>query len=295
MRLLFDQPLDLATTLHSGQVFGWRWEEGWWNGVVEGHLVLLRRRRDGLEYRTALRPARALAPVLWRFFRLDDDLAAIQEELSSDPLVAEAIGQHPGLRLLRQDPWECLTSFICSTHSNIPRIAGIMERLSVTYGRPVSMGSLTRHGRPGPEALAEAGEARLRELGLGYRARYLAGSAAMVASGLIDLEVLRHAPYAEAHEALRALPGVGEKVADCVLLFSLDKLEAFPIDRWVRRAMEEWYLGDGKLSYQAMEEWAQGHFGPLAGYAQQYLFYRRREVGRGESSAKGNNTSRAAG
>ena len=288
MRLLFDQPLDLATTLHSGQVFGWRWEGGWWNGVVGGHLVLLRRRRYGLEYRTSLRPAGALAPALWRFLRLDDDLPAIQEELGRDPLVAEAIAQHPGLRLLRQDPWECLTAFICSTHSNIPRIAGIMERLSATYGEAVSMRGLTRHGRPGPEALADAGEARLRELGLGYRARYLAASAAMVASGQVDLESLRDAPYAEAHEALRMLPGVGEKVADCVLLFSLDKLEAFPIDRWVRRAMEEWYLGDVKLNYQAMETWAQGRFGPMAGYAQQYLFYRRREVGRGESGAKGN-------
>ena len=235
MRLLFDQPLDLATTLHSGQVFGWRWEKGWWNGVVGRHLVLLRRRSDGLEYRTSLRPAGALAPVLWRFFRLDDDLTAIQEELGRDPLVAEAIARHPGLRLLRQDPWECLTAFICSTHSNIPRIAGIMERLSVTYGRAVTMRGLTRHGRPGPEALAEAGEMRLRELGLGYRARYLAGSAAKVASGDVDLEALRAAPYAQAQEALRTLPGVGEKVADCVLLFSLDKLEAFPIDRWVRR------------------------------------------------------------
>ena len=281
MRLVFGQPLDLATTLHSGQVFGWRWEEGWWNGTVGGHLVLLRRRRDGIEYRTSLRPARALGPVLWRFLRLEDDLTAIQEELGRDPLVAEAIASHPGLRLLRQDPWECLTAFICSTHSNIPRIAGIMERLSVTYGAAVTMGGLTRHGRPGPEALAEAGEARLRELGLGYRARYLAGSAAMVASGQLDLEALRDASYTEAHEALRTLPGVGEKVADCVLLFSLDKLEAFPIDRWVRRAMEEWYLDGRKLSYQALEDWAQEHFGPLAGYAQQYLFYHRREVGRG--------------
>ena len=281
MRLAVGQPLDLATTLHSGQVFGWRWEGGWWNGTVAGHLVLLRERRDGLEYRTSLRPTKALAPVLCRFLRLDDDLPAIQKELGRDPLVAEAIGGHPGLRLLRQDPWECLTAFICSTHSNIPRIAGIVERLSVTYGVPVSMGRLTRHARPGPEALAEAGEARLRELGLGYRARYLAGSAAMVASGQIDLEALREASYAEAHEALRTLPGVGEKVADCVLLFSLDKLEAFPIDRWVRRAMEEWYLDGVQLSYQAMGVWAQERFGPQAGYAQQYLFYHRREVGRG--------------
>ena len=283
MRLDVGQPLDLATTLHSGQVFGWRWEGGWWNGTVGRHLVLLRERRDGIEYRTSLRPAKALAPALSSFLRLDDDLAAIQETLGSDPLVAEAIGRHPGLRLLRQDPWECLTAFICSTHSNIPRIAGIMERLSVTYGRPVSMGGLTRHARPGPEALAEAGEARLRELGLGYRARYVAASAAMVASGQIDLEALRDAPYSEAHEALRTLPGVGEKVADCVLLFSLDKLEAFPIDRWVRRVMEEWYLDGVKLSYQAMEDWAQSHFGPLAGYAQQYLFHHRREVGRGRA------------
>ncbi|MCZ6534359.1 MAG: hypothetical protein O6914_00040, partial [Chloroflexi bacterium] len=135
---------------------------------------------------------------------------------------------------------------------------------------------------PTPEDLAEAGEKRLRELKLGFRAKYVAHASRLVADGALDLMALRRASYQEAKEALTSHPGVGEQVAYCVLIFSLDKLEAFPIDRWVSRAMQEWYLNGKKMSYLETVEWAHGYFGRYAGYAQQYLFHGGRlgKVGR---------------
>ena len=214
------------------------------------------------------------------YFRLDDDLPAIYAQLCRDERLAAAVERHWGLRILRQDPWECLIAFICSQNSNIPRIAGMQETLANTLGGTASLGSLTRRTFPTPEALASAGEARLRELGLGYRARYVAATAETVAAGGLDLLALRDAPYEDAKAALVALPGVGEKVADCVLVFALEQMDAVPIDRWVRRALEEWYLDGQRLSYRDLWAWTREAFGPYAGYAQQYLFFRRRATAR---------------
>ena len=275
--LFTDQPLNLALTLESGQAFRWHLHGDAWSGFIAGELVTLERVQDGIEVRCNVGAAAGIGDAVHRYFRLDDDLSAIYEHLCQDERLAEAIRQHWGLRILRQEPWECLIAFICSTNSNIPRIAGIQESLANTLGETHSLGDIRRKGFPTPASLAAAGETKLRELGLGYRARYVAKTAEIVASGGINLEVLREASYDDAKAALLTLPGVGEKVADCVLLFALDKLEAAPIDRWVRRAFEEWYLGGEQLPYKALLSWARETFGAYAGYAQQYLFYRRRQ------------------
>ena len=276
MWLPLEQPLDLESTLESGQAFRWRRTGAWWNGVLEGHVVELRERPGGLQYRSSLSIPQGMDVALSRYFRLDDDLPAIQRSLSQDPEVARAIADYPGLRLLRQEPWECLVSFICSSNSNIPRIRGIIERMARSFGRPVGLGRRRRFTFPSPEALAEAGEKRLAKLRLGYRAAYVARTARIVAEGRLSLLALREAGYQEAKDALLELPGVGEKVADCVLLFSLEKLEAFPVDVWVRRALEERYLGGEKRPPKALAAWARDRFGRHGGYVQQYLFHRRR-------------------
>ena len=275
-----DQPLDLPLTLESGQAFRWHNVDGVWSGFIEGRLLTLERDDAGLRiaYDPAAHPDAARA--VRDYFRLDDDLPAIYARLCEDERLAAAVRQHWGLRILRQDPWECLIAFICSQNSNIPRIAGMQAKLADTLGERAALGTLTRRAFPTPEALAAAGEPRLRELGLGYRAKYVAGTAEAVATGGLDLSALRAAPYDDAKAALLELTGVGEKVADCVLLFALDKLEAAPIDRWVRRALEDWYLDGARLRYAELWAWTREAFGPYSGYAQQYLFFRRRETGR---------------
>ena len=138
------------------------------------------------------------------------------------------------MRLLRQDPWECLVAFICSANNNIPaHQSANVESMCESFGRPLALDGRVRNTFPSAEALSEAGEQPLRELRLGFRAKYVAAAAETVAAGRIDLFALREASYEETLAELTTLPGVGDKVANCVMLFSLDKLEAFPVDVWI--------------------------------------------------------------
>ncbi len=278
INLPIDQPLDLALTLQSGQAFRWHQACGRWSGFIGGELVMLERLKDGLTIECNATAASSITTAVYQYFRLDDNLVAIYDLFSTDERLTQAIQQNWGLRILRQDPWECLITFICSQNSNIPRIAKTQESLANTLGNSVTMGSIERKAFPTPEALAAAGEESLRNLSLGYRATYVARTAEILAAGKLTLDPLREASYEDAKNVLMKLPGVGAKVADCVLLFSLDKLEAIPIDRWVRRAFEEWYLAGEVLSYDKLLIWAHSTFGPNAGYAQQYLFLRRRQA-----------------
>ena len=282
MQLHVDQPFDLASSLESGQAHRWRRHGQWYSGVFYGNLVHIRQDLLGVEFCCTPAPEAELVPLLHSYFRLEDDLTAIYGEIRQDPRVAQMVAQYRGLRLLRQEPWECLIAFILSANSNIPRIAANMEALAESFGEPLNLEEDTRCTFPSPVRLAWAGETVLRSLGLGFRAKYVAQTTEAVAEGRLDLESLRHLPYAESKEHLMYLNGVGPKIADCVLAFSLDKLEAFPIDVWVRRALREWYFPDGKaLPDRALLEWAQAHFGLYGAYAQQYLFHGRRMGGRG--------------
>ena len=274
------EPFDLAATLESGQVFRWRRvDSGWYAGVVGRHPVVVSQVEGGLSFRCNQSAAEVMGHVLDDYFRLNDDLLAIYREVGDDPRVAEAIGRHRGLRLLRQEPWECLVSFVCSSVSNIPRISRTLEAVAKRYGKPVNLAGNTLQTFPTPEELARVGEGELRELGLGFRARYVAEIAPAVATGRVDLNALRRASYREAKAELMVLPGVGEKVADCVLVFSLDKLEGFPVDRWIRRCLKEWYFQGGGINDAALLSWAQARWGWYAGYVQQYLFHDRRLAG----------------
>ncbi|MBI4338218.1 MAG: 8-oxoguanine DNA glycosylase [Chloroflexi bacterium] len=286
MFLSVTQPLDLAATLFSGQDFRWRHDDALGShGVVKDHLVALRQVPGGLEAWSPGLGEKALTSLLRWHFRLDDDLERIHAGLSTDPVLARAVQRHRGLRLLRLEPWPALASFICSSHANISRIAQMVEALATALGRPLQSNALVRHTFPPPALVAEAGEARLRELGLGFRARSLAAAAAVVAGGQLSLEALAGVPLDEARRRLITLPGVGEKVADCVLLLAYEHLDAFPIDRWVRRAVEQWYRVPRGWRYEAVAAWAREHFGPYCGYAQLYIFQAAR-LGPG-SFAKG--------
>ena len=280
LSLTLTQPLDLASTLESGQAFRWRRHGAWYYGVLQGELVGLMQEGFRLDARSSQLAPEQIESSLRDYFRLDDDLEAIYSCIDTDPRMHSAIAEYHGLRILRQDPWECLVSFICSANSNIPRISASMETLAQMYGRPLKLGDSVDYSFPTPSRLAEAGEGALRDLKLGFRAKYVAQAAERVALGEVELEPLRHIPYQEAKDTLTSLAGVGDKVADCVLLFSLDKLDACPIDRWVRRAMEEWYLEGEKLNYKDLRAWSVQRWGWYAGYAQQYLFHHQRLQGK---------------
>ena len=284
MKLAVPHPFDLSATLESGQAHRWRREDEWYWGVVYGNLLKVRQDLLGIEVFSAPAKPAKLVSLLKSYFRLDDDLHAIYREINRDPRIASMIARYPGLRLLRQEPWECLVAFICSATSNIPRIAANMEAIAQAYGEPVTLQGHTRYTFPSAQQVAEAGEQALRDLGLGFRAKYLAHTAIQVAEGALDLEELRRMPYWDAKTRLMEMPGIGAKISDCVLVFSLDKLEAFPIDRWVSRAMQEWYLNGRKMSYEEIVHWAHDYFGPYAGYAQQYLFHGRRLEKKGHST-----------
>ena len=280
-------PLDLAATLESGQAHRWQKDGDVYWGVVYGSLLKVRQVLAGVEISSNPAPSESLKTMLASYFRLDDDLSAIYGEINRDDRIDAMIRRYPGLRLLRQEPWECLTAFICSATSNIPRIAANMESMADAFGEPRSLNGRVRCSFPPAHKIAEAGEGALRELGLGFRAKYLANAAIQVAEGALDLEEVRRLPYWEARARLTELHGIGPKIADCVLVFSLDKLEAFPIDRWVSRAVQEWYLNGSKLSYDDIVHWAHGYFGKYAGYAQQYLFHGGRLGKVGRTAAPG--------
>jgi len=277
MEINVDQPFDLAATLESGQSHRWRLEDDWYAGVVKGNLIKVRQTCGGFEFRSSPSPEKSLATVLASYFRLDDDLPAIYGEIMQDPRVAEMVEQYPGLRVLRIDPFECLIAFICSANNNIARIHQLMERMAETFGEAIHMDGQVRYTFPGPAELAEGGEAELRRLGLGFRAPYVDQAARRVLEGDLNLEELAKAPYPEAKEKLMECKGIGPKIADCIAVFSLEKLEAFPIDVWIRRALGEWYFpGQKTPPDRVLLEWAQNHFGRYGGYAQQYLFHGRR-------------------
>jgi N-glycosylase/DNA lyase len=290
----FSQPLDLGITFTCGQIFRW-WREGeWWCGTLGGTALGIRSTESGLEVRQTgvLLGAEEIA----RFLALEDDLPLIYRRIGRDRAMRAAIGALPGLRILRQEPWECLAGFICSAWNNIPKIQGSTGFLCRRWGEPLPLvlddREIVLHRFPAPERLASAAEAELREAALGFRAPNLLKAARMVAEGKLDLVELRRAPYQEALRTLRGVPGVGRKVADCILLFALDKPEAFPVDIWVWRVMRELYgrplrevlpeeppaggAGPSERAYRAIQAFAWRRWGRFAGYAQQYLFTARR-------------------
>lgn len=257
----FAANIDLEQLFDSGQTFLWE-REG--EGFVCRHL------RGGVRARSvaggfALSPCGQADVHFWReYFDLDSDYGALLAPVLDAPLAA-AMAACPGLRLLRQDFFETLCAFISSAHNAMPRIRSILRGLR----------SLGREGAfPTPRQVAQAGVEGLRALGLGYRAAYLHASACMVADGL-DASAFSALDYEAALRLMLRFPGVGEKVADCVLLFSLGYRQAFPVDVWMLRAMESLYGLSGKpgqVKRQAMER-----FGPNAGIAQMYLFHAYRK------------------
>lgn len=282
---------DCFHTFRCGQIFRWRQHADSWYGPYGATSLCVRPVPAGLEVRA--RGAPVSVREVREFLALDVSLQSLGERLADDRWVSTALKALPGLRILRQDPWECLVNFICSQNSNIPKIELSTDRLARRWGavHPWEEGGDVAV-LPGPEKLSRLEADELRPCGLGYRCRYLTASAGLIATGRPHLAGLRAVAYQEGLEALLALPGIGRKVADCVLLFCLDKPEACPVDVWVRRIIHELYprallrhLPDAReraekaltpREYEAIQRFVWNRWGKLAGYAQQYLFHARR-------------------
>lgn len=275
MRITLEEPLNLKETLESGQAHRWRQIDGKYSGVIGNVLVHIRQSERTLIIDSS--STLESEDFLLKYLRLDDDLEHIYAHINKDERVRTMTERYRGLRLLRQDPWECLVTFICSSTTNMKRISLMVENMSNYFGQKLELGEDIRFTFPTSEDISNTDEKTLRELGLGFRAPYVLNCGKKVQAGDIDLNTLIKTPYTEAKEQLMSLHGVGPKIADCVLVFSLDKLEAFPIDVWVKRALTDWYFPNQKPpSNQDLLVWANEYFGEYAGYSQQYLFHGRR-------------------
>ncbi len=272
--VLLSQPFNLEQSAECGQAFRWTRDGDYYYCVVGSRILKVRQK--GRKLFASLHPGTGYLSVLQAvgdIFRFDDNVEEILSELSRDRLIRSSLSGHRGLRLIRQDPWECLVSYLCSINSNIPRIRGDVERLSARYGEEIVFDGRTFHTFPSIDALANAEEEELRSMKVGFRAKYIVSAARKVRDEKVDLMSFRKMDYGDAFAELCTYFGIGPKVADCVLLFSMDKLEAFPVDRWVRRGVEILYFGGKRMTEKQVREWSREHFGRYAGYAQEYLFY----------------------
>lgn len=252
--------LDLDHTLGCGQVFRWRKEGDEWRGVVDGRLVILCQRGERVA-------AKGMSEErLERYFRQDDDLEAIYRDLEWDEKLSSFFRDYRGLRLIRQDPWECMASYVLATNANIPRIQGMIERVCRTFGTEMD----DHHTFPTPGQLLDRCE-RAEGCGLGYRCKRFIELARLAYREEIDFPGLMAMDYEDCVRELVKLPGIGPKVADCVSVFSLEHLEAFPVDVRIKRAMAELYGIEG--NYRTVNRLSREKFGRWAGYAQEYIYY----------------------
>ena len=279
-QMKIDQPFDLDTVLDGTQDFRWRpWKDGWHSGVLTGNLIHVRQVGGGIEYQASS----DLDSLLTSYFRLDEDIEKIHADLSSrDATIARLVKKHPYLRVLRQpDRWECTVSYICSATTSVSRISTIVESIAETFGSPVELEGEVRRTFPTPTSLLDAGVEQLAQLRLGMdRHSKIVAAAERVRDGRLDLEHLSQtqACYAEAKRRLMVCYGIGEKIADCIALFALDKIEAFPVDTWVEQAMAYHFPCSGELAGEELVIWAQDRFGRSAGYANQLLFHEQRNL-----------------
>jgi N-glycosylase/DNA lyase len=275
----------LDVTLCCGQVFRWDKIGDWWYGVAGSRVFKARQVGDEFEYE------HVDDKFVTHYFGLDLDLEKVLASVNKDKHIAKAIENYWGLRMIRQDPWECLIAYICSTYKSIPAIRHMINNSGRKFGEKVVLDDREFYTFPDCQRLCQASEADLTACGLGYRAKYVLATVKKVREGAVDFEELQRVGYEEAKAVLMELSGVGAKVADCVSLFSLGKTEAFPVDVWVKRVLLNHYgeqlepnlrqklLSHPSLSdsdYKQLNLFGRNYFGKYAGYAQEYLYHSER-------------------
>ena len=276
---------ELKDIFECGQCFRWNeQEDGSYTGIWKENVVNVKQKNNEIIFEGVTKSG-DLEKEIKEYFDIERDYEAIKIKLGKiDDNMKKSIEYGEGIRILNQDLWETIISFIISANNNIPRIKGIIERISKAYGKEIKYKEKSYYTFPTAEELKDVTVEEFRKLGLGFRDIRLYETTHMILENKVNLEELQKNPNTqEVREKLLSLSGVGPKVADCILLFStLKRFEVFPIDVWVRRVMNDLYIKENdetKVSKKKIEDLANEKFGNLAGIAQQYLFYWRREIG----------------
>lgn len=273
---------ELEDIFECGQCFRWNKEEnGSYTGVFGNNVINVEKKENKVIFKGVCEGN--IKDICTKYFDLDRDYTKIREELSKiDENLKISVEYGKGIRILNQDLWETIISFIISANNNIPRIKGIIERLSKKYGNKIVYDGKEYYTFPSPKQLKDVTVSDFRELGLGFRDIRLYETTKMILNNDVNLEEIKNMKTEEAREELLKLSGVGPKVADCILLFStLKRFDVFPIDVWVRRVMNDLYIkkeDETKVSKKEIQKLADTKFGNLQGLAQQYLFYWKRDT-----------------
>jgi N-glycosylase/DNA lyase len=260
--------VNLEHTINSGQVFLWERDGAAWYGI------------NGQDVLKVEKTVKSYQNARYDLFRDDDDFKRVIRQIGADDIVKNATRRFSGLRLIRQDPFQCYISFIVSANSNIRNIRSSLQKMAQKFGKKVEFDGKKFFLFPTPSKVAGATLSELASCGLGYRAGYVKRAATAVDDGMINLDYLKKVDYSVARDQLCKIDGIGNKVADCIMLFSLEKTEAFPLDRWMIRGLQQYYPSrfsfDGKSitekKYQLLHDEIVKYFGRYAGYCQQFLF-----------------------
>ncbi len=277
---------NLVHIFECGQCFRWnKQEDKSYVGVIKDAVIRVKEEKNKIIF-TGKTNNKDFKTLIRNYFDLDTDYLEYKDKLTKiDNYLKESIEFGNGIRILKQDLWECIISFIISANNNIPRIKKIIEKLSANYGEKIEFEGKTYYTFPSCESLSKATIEDLRMMGLGFRDKRIYNTTKMILNKEIDLEKIRNLNNTnDMRQELLKLDGVGPKVADCILLFSLNRLDVFPIDVWVRRVMNELYIhneNEEKVNKDELQKLAKEKFLGLSGIAQQYLFYWKRELGKG--------------
>ena len=269
--------INIDYTINSGQVFLWEKIDKNWYGINGKEIFCIR--QNPFKLSSSTKKSSDL-------FRQTDNVEKILKNISKDEIVRASTKKFQGLRLIRQNPFQCYISFICSSNTNIKNIKQMLQKLCKKFGRQVKFEEKYFFTFPDPQTLANASLRDLLSCGLGFRAKSVKKASKDVIVKKVDFDHLKKIDYITAKETLKSVRGIGNKVADCILLFSLEKLEAFPIDRWTWRILKKYYSEKFELQnktltekkYEEIHEKIVEYFGPYAGYAQQFLFKMERDL-----------------
>ena len=267
--------INIDNSINSGQVFLWEKNGNDWYGINGQDILKIN--KNGI--------IKSLLNSKTNFFRKNDNMQEIIKSISKDEIVKKSVKQYVGLRIFKQDPFQCMISFIISSNSNIQKIKSSLEKISKKFGTKVKIQNKEFFLFPKPEKLANASIEEIKKCGVGYRAPFIKQASKMIVLKKINFKYLEKCDYQEAKKKICVIPGIGNKVADCILLFSLNKLEAFPLDTWMIKILEKYYSKEFKIEtktitqkqYELLHEKIVNYFGPYCGYAQQYLFKMERE------------------
>ncbi len=270
------QEINIGDTINSGQVFLWQKIGQKWYGIDVQNVLIINEKTKKIRKNS----------TEFNFFRQDDNFEEIYSYMKKDRIVKKALDVFPGVRLLQQDPFQCYISFIVSSNSNIPNIKTRLQNLSRKFGEKRTVDSNEFFVFPKSSSISNAPISQILDCGVGYRAKAIKKASIAVTKGKIDFENLKNMNYNDAKQELVKVFGIGNKVADCILLFSLNKLEAFPLDRWMLRILQKYYSNKFEptsktitdKTYEKIHEKVVEHFGKYAGYSQQLLFKMEREL-----------------